>query len=156
MELIERIEELVALQEKLVNILLMSGGKRLSLPTNYAFDILYSNLELLDLLAEAFLMFDFLEDEYDKERFINLSAEALAWMALVLPAIEDSCPIFVSGISYRREPIEGINYLLGQIERLSKGFSSSLLNQIVKELQSLSKLLRYQISLASKSYKSLA
>lgn len=156
MNLLERIEELIALQEKLVNILLMSGSTKLNLPPRYAFEVLYSNLELLNLLAEAFRMLEFIEEDYGKESFISLGSEALSWMGIVLPAIEESCPIFLSGIGYIREPTEDINRLCKRIESLSERWSPSAVNQIVKELEDLSKLLGYYISLAIRSYESLA
>lgn len=149
-EFVERIEELLLLQEKLVNLMLLSGSRKLSLSVSSAFDVLYYNVELLDLIGEVLSAYEGYQEEYGKEYLLNLSAEALSWMGVLLPAIEDVCPIFL-----REEPIRDIMNLLQALERLLRGEPYPI-SPIAQGVQNLSSLLKHQIYLARRSYLNLA
>ena len=66
-EILERIEELLSLQEKLVNLLLLSGSQKVKVSVNTAFDVLYHNIELLDLIEELISSQEELLEEYSRE-----------------------------------------------------------------------------------------
>ncbi len=149
--ILERIEELLSLQEKLVNLLFLSGSKRISISVNTAFDLLYHNIELLDLIEELISSQEELLEDYTREYTFSLIFEALSWMGIIFPAIEDSCPIFLHG-----DPVHRIRLILSMVEEsYNKGEYQNLL-KIAKELQRLSSLLKYQIILARRAYMNLA
>jgi len=77
-EILERIEELLSLQEKLVNLLLLSGSQKVKVSVNTAFDVLYHNIELLDLIEELISSQEELLEEYSREYTFNLVLEALS------------------------------------------------------------------------------
>lgn len=149
-DILERVEELLTLQEKLVNFLLLSGSKKVRLSTSTAFDVLYYNIELLDLIEELLSSPEELRETYA----INLILEALSWMGFVLPAIEESCPIFLHGT--RKDPMQKIRYILSSLEEAHRKSDYYILVNTIEEVQNLSSLLKYQIMLARKAYMNLA
>lgn len=156
-EILERIEELLSLQEKLVNFLLLSGSKKVRVSVSTAFDVLYHNIELLDLIEELISSQEELLEEYSREYTFNLILEALSWMGVIFPAIEDACPIFLHGIGGEEGgPLYRIRFILKMVEEAyDKGEYHSLI-KVARELQSLSSLLKYQILLARRAYTNLA
>ncbi|HAV40287.1 MAG: hypothetical protein AB1353_08885 [Aquificota bacterium] len=156
-EILERIEELLSLQEKLVNLLLLSGSQKVKVSVNTAFDVLYHNIELLDLIEELIGSQEEFLEEYSREYTFNLVLEALSWMGLILPAIEEACPIFLRGIAEEeRDPLYRIKLILKMVEEsYNKGEHRNLI-KVAKELHSLSSLLKYQIILARRAYMNLA
>ncbi len=152
-DLLERVEELLLLQEKLVNLLLISGTQKARLSVNTAFDILYYNIELLDMIGELLSSPEELRDDYA----VNLILEALSWMVFLLPAIEESCPIFFHGIRTREsDPMQKIKFILGYLEESHRKGNYNALVDAVEQVQSVSNLLKYQIVLARKAYMNLA
>ncbi|MFN3870473.1 MAG: hypothetical protein ACK4MW_03180 [Aquificaceae bacterium] len=154
-EILERIEELLSLQEKLVNLLFLSGSQRIRLNVNTAFDLLYHNIELLDLIEELISTQEELLEEQTKEYTLNLILEALSWMGLIFPAIEDSCPIFLQGFS-KEDPIPRISFILKKVEDYHQSKDIHHILRVAEELNALSNFLKYQLLLARRSYMNLA
>ncbi|MFN3976671.1 MAG: hypothetical protein ACK4LT_06375 [Aquificaceae bacterium] len=156
-EILERIEELLSLQEKLVNLLLLSGSQRVKVSVSTAFDVLYHHIELLDLMEELIESQEEPLEEYSREYTFNLILEALSWMGVIFPAIEESCPIFLRGIAKEeKDPLYRIKHIIKMVEdSYSKGEYQNLI-KVAKELHSLSSLLKYQIILARRAYMNLA
>lgn len=152
-DILERVEELLSLQEKLVNFLLLSGYSRARLSTNAAFDVLYYNIELLDLIEELLSSPEELREDYA----MNLILEALSWMGFILPAIEESCPIFLHSPRGREgDPMQKIRSILSSLEEAHRRGDYYTLVNTVEDIQSLSSLLKYQIMLARRAYMNLA
>lgn len=149
-DILERVEELLSLQEKLVNLLLLSGSHRAKLSANTALDVLYYNVELLDLIGEILSS----PEEPEEDYAINLILEALSWMGFILPAVEESCPIFFQGVR-GRDPFQKIRHILGVVEEAYRRSDHYMLMNIAKEVQSLSVYLRYQMMLAHRAYVNL-
>ncbi|MEN3028273.1 MAG: hypothetical protein ABDH29_03435 [Aquificaceae bacterium] len=156
-DLLERIEELLYMQERLVNLLFLSQSKKVRVSVNTAFDVLYHSIELLDLIEELLGMQEAFQEEYRTEYSMNLVLEALSWMGIILPAIEDASPIFLQGIGVRgKEPINRIRSLLRTLEEVYREGDYHKLAEATEELQSFSSLLKHQIMLARKTYMNLA
>lgn len=156
-ELIERIEELLILQQRLVNVLFLSGARRAKLSVNTAFDLLYHNIELLDLMEALLSSQEELAEETGKNYALNLFIDALSWMALVLPVIEDECPIFLQGIAQKeKEPFYRIRLLRLLLEDYQQRGDYHSLLRFSEELHSLSSMLKHQILLARRAYLNLA
>ncbi len=145
-DILERIEELLSLQEKLVNLLLISGSQKARLSVNTALDVLYYNVELLDMIEELLTSPEDLRDDYA----VSLILEALSWMVFIIPTVEEFCPIFLQGLNQR------IRIILGSLEEAQKKNDYYLLLSTAEEVHSLSDLLKYQIILARRAYMNLA
>ncbi len=150
-DILERVEELLSLQEKLVNLLLISGTQKARLSVNTAFDILYYNIELLDMIGELLSSPEDLRDDYA----INLVLEALSWMGFILPAVEGSCPIFLQGL-LEGDPIQRLRSILSSLEETQRKGDYYILLSTAEEVHNLSSLLKYQIALARRAYMNLA
>ncbi len=151
-ELIERIEELLYLQERLGNLLLMSSSGSLKLNLSSALDVLYHNVELLDLLGEILSGFEQFQEELSREYITSLLQEALSWMLVILPAIEDSCPIFLQGMV--PDPLLRMKDVLSSLEASSHSDYYMFIS-LGKEIRDLSSLLKYYILLARRTSSSL-
>ncbi len=149
-DILERVEELLSLQEKLVNLLLVSGLQKAKLSVSTAFDILYYNIELLDIIQEILSSPEDARDDYA----LNLVLEALSWMGFILPAVEESCPIFLKG--KQGDPIQRIRHILSSLEEAHKGQDYYIFVSALEEIHNLSSLLKYQITLARRAYMNLA
>ncbi|WPM31444.1 hypothetical protein IAE16_06380 [Hydrogenobacter sp. T-2] len=150
-DLLERVEELLLLQEKLVNLLLISGTQKARLSVNTAFDILYYNVELLDMIGELLSSPEELREDYA----VNLILEALSWMGFILPAVEESCPIFLHGL-LEVDPIQKLSSILSSLEEAQRKSDYYILLSTAEEVHRLSSLLKYQIALARRAYMNLA
>ncbi|MCS6999035.1 MAG: hypothetical protein RMH93_05560 [Aquificaceae bacterium] len=156
-DLFERIEELLYMQERLVNLLFISQSKKVRVSVNTAFDLLYHSIELLDLIEELLGMQETFQEEHRRDYSMNLVLEALSWMGIILPAIEDASPVFLQGIGVRgKEPLNRIRSLLRTLEEAYSEGDYRILAEAMEELQSFSSLLKYQIMLARKAYMNLA
>ena len=124
---------------------------------NTAFDVLYHNIELLDLIEELISSQEELLEEYSREYTFNLVLEALSWMGVILLAIEEACPIFLRGIAQEeKDPLYRIKQIIKMVEdSYNKGEYRNLI-KVAKELHGLSSLLKYQIILARRAYMNLA
>lgn len=150
-DILEKIEQLLSLQERLVNLLLLSGLQSIRVSMDTAFDLLYYNIELLDLMEDLISSYEDPLEDYTKEYAFNIVLDALSWMSIILPAIEDACPIFLQGIA-KEDPIHRIRLILNMVKDYhSKGEYSNLL-KIAEELHKLSDFLKYQLLLARRSY----
>ncbi|MFN7064810.1 MAG: hypothetical protein ACK4OF_01475 [Aquificaceae bacterium] len=150
-ELLDRIEYLLSLQERLVNLLMFSGSSSIRLSTNTAFDLLYHNIELIDLIEDLISSQEGFLEDYP----LNLVLEALSWMGIIFPAIEESCPIFLQGIA-KEDPIYRIKLILKMVEDYYSSKDYHSLIRVAEELRNLSNLLKYQLILARRSYMNLA
>ncbi|MFN3599280.1 MAG: hypothetical protein ACK4VK_06060 [Aquificaceae bacterium] len=149
-DILERIEELLSLQERLVNLLFFSGLQKIRLNINTAFDLFYHNIELLDLIEELISTQELLEEET-----LDLILEALSWMGIIFPAIEDSCPIFLQGIA-QEDPLHRIRFILKGVEDYHRSKDYHHILRVAEELNALSNLLKYHLFLARRSYMNLA
>ncbi|MCS7262454.1 MAG: hypothetical protein NZ560_03450 [Aquificaceae bacterium] len=149
--LVERIEELLHMQERLINLLLLSHRARVS--TNTAFDLLYYNVELLDLISQLLASSE--TEDYPVDYSLSLALEALSWIGVVLPTIESACPIFLEGVG-PREPLQRIGLILGGLEETYRTGGHHRMMQIAQELRDFSNFLKYQIVLARRAYANLA
>ncbi len=149
-DILERVEELLSLQEKLVNLLLISGSQKARLSVNTAFDVLYYNIELLDMISELLSSPEELRDDYT----VNLILEALSWMGFILPAVEESCPIFLQGL-LEGDPIHRLRLILSSLEEAQRKSDYYILINTAEEVHKLSSLLKYQIALARRAYMNL-
>ncbi|SHK21565.1 hypothetical protein [Thermocrinis minervae] len=95
-EFIERLEELIRLQQRAVISLVkpMQSGS-LSLLT--ALDVLSYQLETLDILKEIL----FLEED---EEAVSLCIEAFSWISFLLPRIEPALPVYLQHLVVEGSP----------------------------------------------------
>ncbi len=150
-EILDRIEQLLSLQEKLVNLMLLSGHQKIRLSMDTALDLLYYNIELLDLMEEFISSQEDILEDYAKEYTYSLLLESLSWMSLILPAIEDSTPIFLQGIA-KEDPIYRVRSILSMVEEYKNRNDYQSFLRIAEELHKLSAFLKYQLLIAKRSY----
>ncbi|MCS7170959.1 MAG: hypothetical protein N3D14_05560 [Aquificaceae bacterium] len=156
-DLVERIEELLYMQERLFNVLFLSQSQKARVSINTAFDLLYHNIELLDLIQELLSNPEIFQEEYSKDYSMNLILEALSWMGVILPAIEESCPIFLHGVGFRgRDPFQRIMAILKNLEDVSSRSEYKNLVDLIEELGHFSGFLKHQITVARRAYMNLA
>lgn len=155
-DLIERIEEFLHIQERLVNLLLLSQSHQFKISVNTAFDMLYHNLELLELIEELLSMPESFYEEQYRDYSASLALEALTWTGILLPALEDVCPVFFHGVgSKERELTHRIRVLRKSIEEAFHEGPHHRLDDALEELHDVSETLRYLIHLARKAYTNL-
>lgn len=148
-DILERIEELLSLQEKLINLLLLSGYHRGRLSAGTALDILYYNIELLDLIEELLNSPDALSEDYP----VNLALEALSWMSFVLPRVEEFCPVFLHSITEReKDPMQRLRSVIFLLEEARRKADYYTLLDVLEEVSKISGLLRYHVILARRAY----
>ncbi|MCS7278158.1 MAG: hypothetical protein NZ531_04840 [Aquificaceae bacterium] len=154
-DLLERIEELLYLQERLVNLLFLSHSQRAKISVSTAFDMLYHNIELLELIQDLLSNTEEFQEEYQQAYLMNLTLEALSWVGFILPTIEESCPIFLHSFG-GKDPIQRIKSMLKALEEINlKGDYQNLI-KVAYDVQSFANQLKYQIMLAKKAYTNLA
>ncbi|MFN3813514.1 MAG: hypothetical protein ACK4SM_02670 [Aquificaceae bacterium] len=154
--LMERLEELIDAQYKIASLMLSPETKGSDLSTSTAFDVLYVNLEMLDLTSNIIGMTSSVSDEYIKKYAISLGAEALSWSGFMLTHIEKSSPIFIEYIEVENEPvtyrIKNLAYLL---ENMGSKLDPFSFEEIIRTIDMVSKAIRYQIYMAKKSYETM-
>ncbi len=154
--LMERLEELINAQYKIAGLMLSHETKGLDFSVSTALDVLYINLEMLDLTSDIIGMMSSVSDEYIKKYAINLGAEALSWSGFMLTHIEKSSPIFIEYIEVENEPVTSrIKNLAYLLENLGSKLDPFSFEEIIRTIDMVSKAIKYQVYMAKKSYETM-
>ncbi len=146
---IRRLEELVLLQEKSVNIIL--HAKSLKPSSEVSMRISFFYLDIFEMLSELLNNIELLEEEGKKSYLLELALESLSLTLVSLPYLGTMSPMFAD-----RELAKDIEEIVVLLEDMLTDWDEEKVKTASQHMVKLYQLLRYYLYSASRSYYSMS
>ncbi len=146
---IRRLEELVLLQEKSVNIILYAKSLKLSSEVSMRISFFY--LDIFEMLSELLNNIELLEEESKKSYLLELALESLSLTLVSLPYLGTMSPMFAD-----RELAKDIEEIVVLLEDMLTDWDEEKVKTASQHMVKLYQLLRYYLYSASRSYYSMS
>jgi len=146
---IRKLEELVLLQEKSVNIILHAKSIKPSSEVSMRISFFY--LDIFEMLSELLSNIEFLEEENKKSYLLELALESLSLTLVSLPFLSSLSPMFED-----KELAKDIEEVVVLLEDMLIGWDEEKLRMASQYMAKVYQLLRYYLYSASRSYQSMS
>jgi hypothetical protein len=146
---IRRLEELVLLQEKSVNIILQAKSIKPSSEVSMRVSLFY--LDIFEMLSELLSNIEFLEEENKKSYLLELALESLSLTLVSLPFLSSMSPMFAD-----KELAKDIEEVVILLEDMLMAWDEEKVRMASQYMAKVYQLLRYYLYSASRSYQSMS
>ena len=146
---IRRLEELVLLQEKSVNIILQAKSVKPSSEVSMRVSLFY--LDIFEMLSELLSNIEFLEEENKKSYLLELALESLSLTLVSLPFLSAMSPMFAD-----KELAKDIEEVVILLEDMLMAWDEEKVRMVSQYMAKVYQLLRYYLYSASRSYQSMS
>jgi len=146
---IRRLEELVLLQEKSVNIILHAKSIKPSSEVSMRISLFY--LDIFEMLSELLSNIEFLEEENKKSYLLELALESLSLTLVSLPFLSAMSPMFAD-----KELAKDIEEVVILLEDMLIAWDEEKLRMASQYMAKVYQLLRYYLYSASRSYQNMS
>jgi hypothetical protein len=146
---IRRLEELVLLQEKSVNIILQAKSIKPSSEVSMRISLFY--LDIFEMLSELLSNMEFLEEENKKSYLLELALESLSLTLVSLPFLSSLSPMFAD-----KELAKDIEEMVVLLEDMLMAWDEEKLRMASQYMAKVYQLLRYYLYSASRSYQNMS
>ncbi len=146
---IRRLEELVLLQEKSVNIILHAKSIKPSSEVSMRISLFY--LDIFEMLSELLNNIEFLEEENKKSYLLELALESLSLTLVSLPFLSSLSPMFAD-----KELAKDIEEVVVLLEDMLIAWDEEKLRIASQYMAKVYQLLRYYLYSASRSYQNMS
>jgi len=146
---IRRLEELVLLQEKSVNIILQAKSIKPSSEVSMRISLFY--LDIFEMLSELLSNIEFLEEENKKSYLLELALESLSLTLVSLPFLSAMSPMFAD-----KELAKEIEEVVVLLEDILMAWDEEKLRIASQYMAKVYQLLRYYLYSASRSYQNMS
>ncbi len=146
---IRRLEELVLLQEKSVNIILQAKSIKPSSEVSMRISFFY--LDIFEMLSELLNNIEFLEEENKKSYLLELALESLSLTLVSLPFLSSLSPMFAD-----KELAKDIEEVVVLLEDMLIAWDEEKLRIASQYMAKVYQLLRYYLYSASRSYQNMS
>jgi len=146
---IRRLEELVLLQEKSVNIILQAKSIKPSSEVSMRVSLFY--LDIFEMLSELLSNIEFLEEENKKSYLLELALESLSLTLVSLPFLSSLSPMFAD-----KELAKDIEEVVVLLEDMLMAWDEEKLRIASQYMAKVYQLLRYYLYSASRSYQNMS
>ncbi|ADC89327.1 hypothetical protein Thal_0694 [Thermocrinis albus DSM 14484] len=141
---LKRLEEILNLQYKSVNIVLYAGGKFPFSPSA-VLDILRYSSEAVDLLVELINALDLLDTEAEKKHVLGLAIDTMSCMEILIPSVESFSSLLMEQGFY-----EKTRELIDLLQEALLSMDEELLREVLNLMSGLSALLKYNLYIVSR------
>jgi len=146
---IRRLEELVLLQEKSVNIILHAKSIKPSSEVSMRISLFY--LDIFEMLSELLSNIEFLEEENKKSYLLELALESLSLTLVSLPFLSALSPMFAD-----KELAKDIEEVVVLLEDILMAWDEEKLRIASQYMARIYQLLKYYLYSASRSYQNMS
>jgi len=146
---IRRLEELVLLQEKSVNIILQAKSIKPSSEVSMRVSLFY--LDIFEMLSELLSNIEFLEEENKKSYLLELALESLSLTLVSLPFLSAMSPMFAD-----KELAKDIEEVVILLEDMLMAWDEEKVRTASQYMAKVYQLLRYYLYSASRSYQNMS
>jgi hypothetical protein len=146
---IRRLEELVLLQEKSVNIILQAKSIKPSSEVSMRVSLFY--LDIFEMLSELLSNIEFLEEENKKSYLLELALESLSLTLVSLPFLSSMSPMFAD-----KELAKDIEEVVILLEDMLMAWDEEKVRIASQYMAKVYQLLRYYLYSASRSYQNMS
>jgi hypothetical protein len=146
---IRRLEELVLLQEKSVNIILQAKSIKPSSEVSMRVSLFY--LDIFEMLSELLSNIEFLEEENKKSYLLELALESLSLTLVSLPFLSSMSPMFAD-----KELAKDIEEVVVLLEDMLMAWDEEKVRIASQYMAKVYQLLRYYLYSASRSYQNMS
>jgi hypothetical protein len=146
---IRRLEELVLLQEKSVNIILQAKSIKPSSEVSMRISLFY--LDIFEMLLELLSNIEFLEEENKKSYLLELALESLSLTLVSLPFLSAMSPMFAD-----KELAKDIEEVVILLEDMLMAWDEEKVRMASQYMAKVYQLLRYYLYSASRSYQNMS
>ncbi len=146
---IRRLEELVLLQEKSVNIILQAKSIKPSSEVSMRVSLFY--LDIFEMLSELLSNIEFLEEENKKSYLLELALESLSLTLVSLPFLSAMSPMFAD-----KELAKDIEEVVILLEDMLMAWDEEKVRMASQYMAKVYQLLRYYLYSASRSYQNMS
>jgi hypothetical protein len=147
--LIRKLEELVLLQEKSVNIILHAKSIKPSSEVSMGISFFY--LDIFEMLSELLSNIEFLEEENKKSYLLELTLESLSLTLVSLPFLSSISPMFAD-----KKLAKDIEEVVVLLEDMLIAWDEEKLRMASQYMAKVYQLLRYYLYSASRSYQNMS
>lgn len=146
---IRKLEELVLLQEKSVNIILHAKSIKPSSEVSMRISLFY--LDIFEMLSELLSNIEFLEEENKKSYLLELALESLSLTLVSLPFLSAMSPMFAD-----KELAKDIEEVVILLEDMLMAWDEEKVRMASQYMAKVYQLLRYYLYSASRSYQNMS
>ncbi|MFZ8786094.1 hypothetical protein [Thermocrinis sp.] len=146
---IRKLEELVLLQEKSVNIILHAKSIKPSSEVSMRISLFY--LDIFEMLSELLSNIEFLEEENKKSYLLELALESLSLTLVSLPFLSSLSPMFAD-----EELAKDIEEVVVLLEDMLMAWDEEKVRMASQYMAKVYQLLRYYLYSASRSYQNMS
>jgi len=146
---IRKLEELVLLQEKSVNIILHAKSIKPSSEVSMRISLFY--LDIFEMLSELLSNIEFLEEENKKSYLLELALESLSLTLVSLPFLSAMSPMFAD-----EELAKDIEEVVILLEDMLMAWDEEKVRMASQYMAKVYQLLRYYLYSASRSYQNMS
>jgi len=146
---IRRLEDLVAQQGKVINIILYAKGVKLSSEASLRLSFFY--LDTFEMLFELLHNIEYLEEETKKDYLLELAIEALSLTLIALPSLSAFSPMFAD-----KELASDIQETILLLEDTLINWDEEKLRTASYIMSKIYQLLKFYLYSAVRSYESMS